>query len=206
MSLRNCFIEPIPEIFDVAKILQAAVQNHQKWNHLEVEKLFKEADNPKIKEWVESVIGKKSPYIQYRKVNWSPPILPKEERVPVRMPNKEEKNKIHIRDWYQCRFCRTPVIRKEIREMIIKQYPDSIRWWKTNKSRHAGFFAMWAQYDHILPHGKWWDNSLDNLVLTCTACNFWRMNYTLEEVWISFPVEFTTSIIPNWNGLEEFIK
>ena len=205
MTLRKCFREPIPEILEAARMLQEALWYHQIWNFKKAENLFKKTDNEIIKKWVESIIWKRSPYIQYRVVSGSPAILDKEKRILVRMPNKEEKRKIHERDWYQCRFCGTPVIRKEIRERIIKQYPNSMKWWKTNESRHAAFFAMWAQYDHILPHAKWGDNSLDNLVLTCSACNFWRMNYTLEEVWVYYPKEFTTSIIPNWNWLEEFI-
>lgn len=205
MALRKCFREPIPEIFQAAKELQKALQYNQEWSYRKADTLFTEMDNKKIKDWVESIIWRRSPYIQYREVPRSPQILQKEKRVPIRMPNQEEKRKIHERDLYQCRFCGTPVIRKEVREYLIKLYPHSIRWWKTNTSRHAAFFAMWAQYDHILPHARWWDNSLDNLVLTCTACNFWRMNYTLEEVWIYYPKEFTTSIIPDWNWWEEFV-
>lgn len=203
--LRHCFREPIPEIFEAAILLQKAVQYHREWNRNKADELFTEANNPEIKDWVESIIWKKSPYIRYREVSKSPQVLQKEKRVPARMPNREEMKSIHERDWYQCRFCWTPVIRKEIREKIIKFYPDSIHWWKTNMSRHAAFFAMWAQYDHIIPHARWGNNTLDNLVLTCTACNFWRMNYTLEEVGILYPKDFTIPTIPDWNWLEDFV-
>lgn len=201
--LRKSFREAIPEIFNSAHLLSSAVENHLSWNFIEARKKFIEADNIDIKIWVESIIWKNSPYIQFWKIHWSPMVIPKEERVIIRMPSKKEKTKIHERDWYICRFCWIPVIRAEIRNKIIKAYPDEVPWWKTNISRHSAFFAMWAQYDHIIPHARWWDNTLDNLILTCTACNFWRMNYTLDEVWILYP-ELPLNVDTNWNGLEGF--
>ncbi len=200
---RKCFREPIPEIFQAADILSTAVEFHISWNINEAKKLFTQANNIEVKKWVESIIGKNSPYIQYNKIPGSLPPIPKENREILRMPNIEEKWKIHKRDWYFCRFCWTPVIRAEIRNKIIKAYPNELPWWKTNISRHSAFFAMWAQYDHIIPHARWGDNSLDNLVLTCTACNFWRMNYTLDEVWIFHP-DFSIVSDNPWKGLENF--
>lgn len=53
------------------------------------------ADIAEISEWVESVLGKKSPYIQYHSAEGSPSVLQKNMRIPVRMPNKVEKQNIH---------------------------------------------------------------------------------------------------------------
>ncbi len=62
---------------------------------------------------------------------------------------------------------------------------------------------MWAQYDHILPNARGGATTLENVFLTCAACNYGRMDYTLEEVGLLHP----GSREPRkgaWNGLEDF--
>ncbi|WP_370245679.1 HNH endonuclease [Acidipila sp. EB88] len=64
---------------------------------------------------------------------------------------------------------------------------------------------MWAQYDHVLPHARGGDTSLDNLLLTCAPCNFGRMNSTLDEVGIQDPR--LRAIRPStWDGLERLCR
>jgi hypothetical protein len=126
--LRKCFREPIPEIFESAQLLEQALRAHIENDYEQAKKLFIEADNQLIKIWVESVIGKNSPYIQYRKTSLAPPTIRKEEREVVRMPNKLEKIQIHERDGYFCRFCGIPVIRPEIRNKVMRTYPDEVPW------------------------------------------------------------------------------
>src|SRR5215216_3398976 len=36
--------------------------------------------------------------------------------------------------------------------LIRKAYPSALRWGDRNVDQHAGFQAMWLQYDHLLPH------------------------------------------------------
>lgn len=62
---------------------------------------------------------------------------------------------------------------------------------------------MWAQYDHLLPHAKGGTNELNNMVLTCAPCNFARMDYTLEEVGITNPLD-REPLESDWDGLENF--
>jgi hypothetical protein len=33
-------------------------------------------------------------------------------------------------------------------------YPNALTWGTKNTDQHAAFQAMWAQYDHIIPHGR----------------------------------------------------
>ena len=120
------------------------------------------------------------------------------------MPNASDKRMLHLRDGYHCRFCSIPVIRKEIREALRILYPSAIRWGSTNGSQHAAFQAMWAQYDHVIPHALGGDNGLDNLVVTCAPCNFGRMNHSLEEVSISDPRK-RAPLSSHWDGLERVL-
>lgn len=201
--LRSCLREPIPEIGYAASLLDLAVAEHQNGHRQVAAKLIAEANNSLIREWTESIWGSNSPYTQYREVLEIPAILPKEHRVAVRMPSAAEKSLIHQRDGFHCRFCGIPVIRKEIRVKIAAAYPDALPWGRTNQTQHAAFQAMWAQYDHVLPHAKGGNNELNNVVLTCAPCNFGRMSYTLEEVGLIDP-RTRVPYKSDWDGLERF--
>lgn len=199
--LRSCFREPIPEIADAARYLDAAVSAHLSGEVETAEHLILMANMPIIREWTESIWGKGSPYVMYRQVLHAPPILPKNQRIEARMPNADEKAKLHARDGYNCRFCSVPVIRKEIRSILAKLYPRTLQWGRKNIEQHAAFQAMWLQYDHVLPHARGGNNDLDNIVITCAPCNFGRMDYLLEEVGISDPRKRET-VTSTWDGLE----
>ena len=197
----NCFREPISEIEEAAQSLDAAVSAHLEGETARAEKLIRLADIPAIRDWIESILGKKSPYVRVL-------LAPERNSVgrePKRMPNALEKGQLHERDGYHCRFCGIPVIRSETRARIRRAYPNALVWGKQNKARHAAFFAMWAQYDHLLPHAKGGTNSLSNIVVACAACNFGRGGYTLAEVGLSNPLE-RAAIQSAWDGLERFAR
>lgn len=200
-DLRTCFREPISEITDAARYLDAAVSAHLVGECELAENLIRLADMPIIRDWTESIWGKSSLYVEYREIPQASPSLPKDQRVEVRMPNAEEKKKLHERDGYHCRFCGVPVIRKEIRGCLAKLYPQALEWGRKNIEQHAALQAMWLQYDHVLPHARGGDNDLDNVVITCAPCNFGRMDYLLEEVGISDP-RLRQPVRSSWDGLE----
>lgn len=200
-TTRTCLRVPISEIADAARLLDAAVTAHLLGHHPLAEKLIYLADMPSIREWTESIWGRKSPYVQYRNIENAPPTLSKEQREKVRMPTLEEKSQLHLRDGYHCRFCSIPVIRKEVRARLAKLYPHALLWGKQNIQQHAAFQAMWAQYDHVLPHARGGNNDINNLVITCAPCNFGRMNFTLDEVGLIDPRTRPTQQ-SNWDGLQ----
>jgi HNH endonuclease len=117
------------------------------------------------------------------------------------MPNAVMKRALHGRDGYHCRFCGIPVIHPDIRKYLHKLYPEAIPWGKSNATQHAGFQCLWLQYDHVVPHSAGGENTLDNLVITCSACNYGKMNYTLEELGLMDPRGFP-AIQSQWDGLE----
>ncbi|MEQ1596816.1 MAG: HNH endonuclease [Casimicrobium sp.] len=96
-----------------------------------------------------------------------------------------------------------PVVRKETRTRIRLVYPNALRWGRKEVDQHCGFQAMWAQYDHVVPHAYGGTNDLDNLVLTCAACNFGRGGYTLEDVGLADP-RHRAPASNSWDGLENF--
>jgi 5-methylcytosine-specific restriction endonuclease McrA len=203
-QLRTCLRDPIPEIADAARYLDAAVVAHLAGNRKVAEELIRLADIPIIREWSESLWGANSPYNQGQRMPEVAPILEKNNRVPVRMPNKAERQELRDRDGFHCRFCGIPVIRKEIRTAIHQEYPDSAPWGSKNSEQHAGLQAMWLQYDHVLPHARGGTNDLGNIVITCGPCNFGRGDHLIEEMGVSNPFD-RDPIQSSWDGLERFL-
>lgn len=203
MKLRTCLRDPIPEIAQAARHLDAAVSAHLAGQFHLAGGLIWLADMPEIRAWTESLWGNNSPHVLLRSVPDSPISLSKDKRAKLRMPTRAEKQILHRRDGYHCRFCGIPLIRKETRERISKVYPDSLPWGSRNIDQHAAFQAMWLQYDHLLPHARGGTNDSENIVITCAPCNFARMNHTLEEVGLIDP-RTREPVKSTWDGLERF--
>lgn len=201
---RRCFLEPIAEISLAAGYLDQAVSAHLLGNRALAENLINKANDPAIREWGESIWGKASPHIHYRAVPDAPPILEHSQRKHLRMPSTDEKRALHLRDGYHCRFCGIPVIRKEIRELLRSLYPSALPWGRINRTQHAAFQTLWAQYDHVLPHSRGGTNDLGNLIVVCAPCNFGRMSYTLEEVGLADP-RTREPECSTWDGLERLL-
>ena len=201
LALRACLCEPVDEIAHAAALLDQAVRAHLCGDAHEAEALLARADMPAVAQWVESIIGKNSAYAVPRPLRES--CLPPGQRIPARMPNAQERRDLHARDGHHCRFCSIPVIRQAVRESIRRAYPATLRWGKRNTDRHAAFFAMWVQYDHLVPHARGGTNALDNLVVTCAACNYGRGGFTLGEMGLSDPRE-RPPMRSAWDGLERF--
>lgn len=203
-QLRACLRDPIPEIFDAARYLDAAVSAHQTGYRDLAEQLIRLADIPKIAQWTESLWGKGGPWTQPpRPVSNPQPHLPKAQRPVPRMPNRQMKADLLTRDGYHCRFCGIPLVRAEVRRRITRAYPRAARWETGNTNQHAGFQAMWVQYDHVLPNSRDGKSTLENLVIACAPCNFGRTELTLEEVGL-FPPRSRDPLLATWDGLERF--
>jgi hypothetical protein len=198
---RACLRKPIPEIDIAAKLLDAAVTAHLRGEDDRARGLIGQANMPVVREWGESLWGKNSPYIPRHKKMIGPLSLPKEQRIPPRMADSTLKQQLIARDGFHCRFCGIPVIRLEIRNRFRKFYPDQPIWGTKNWEQHAALQTMWLQYDHIVPHSRGGQTTLENMVITCGPCNFGRMEYTLEEVGLTDPRERAPAI-SNWDGLE----
>lgn len=203
-GLRSCIREPIPETAVVAHHLGMAVKAHLAGQRADAEELICLADLPVIREWTESIWGRGSPYVRFHSVTGSPAVCTAIERERLRMPTNAEQRLLHVRDGFDCRFCGIPVIRREIRVHLGKLYPNALPWGRKNSEQHAAFQAMWAQYDHVLPHSRGGSNDPENIVVTCAPCNFGRMSYTLEEVGLSDP-RTREPLRSGWDGLERVL-
>ena len=198
---RRCFREPIAEIYDAARYLDAAVSAHLAGESNIPSELIKLADMPVLRDWLDSIWGAKSPHIQYRPVDGAPAFVSKEEKASKRMPDSSIKRQLIGRDGYHCRLCGIPVIREEVRKRLHALYPEALPWAVGNINQHAAFQVLWLQYDHLVPHARGGSNDLDNMLIACAACNYGRMQYTLEEVGFA-PVISIERTCSSWDGLE----
>ncbi len=198
---RNCLRDPIPEIAEAARLLDAAVSAHLADNGILTEELIRQANMAIVREWTESIWSANSQYAPTHKKHISSTRLREHERELRRMPTSEDRRCLHQRDGYHCRFCGIPVIRKEIRQRFCRLYPQLNIWGRKNVEQHAAFQAMWAQYDHVVPHAFGGGNGLDNLVVTCAPCNYGRMEFTLEEANLVDP-RTREPVRSLWDGLE----
>jgi len=201
--MRNCLRDPVPEIYDAARFLDAAVSAHMVGKTAIAEDLIRLADVPVIRDWSESLWGKDGPWTRPLFVDHSTPFLDKSVRLKVRMPSTADLNAILARDGFHCRFCGIPLVRAETRKRIQQAYPAALRWGDRNAEQHAGLQAMWLQFDHVLPHARGGSNDLNNILVTCAPCNNGRSNLTLEEAGLADPRK-RAPIASSWDGLERF--
>lgn len=202
-DLRACLCDPIPEIADAARLLDAAVTAHLNKRLDLAAELIRCANMPAIREWTESLWGKGGPWSRPLPVENAPAKVPKAYRLHARMPNKAGLAALVKRDGFRCRFCGIPVVRAEVRTLIHRAYPDALPWGVGNANQHAGFQALWLTYDHVLPHSRGGSSELDNMVVACQPCNCGRSERTLEEVGLIDP-RLREPIKSDWDGLERF--
>lgn len=200
-GLKRCFREPIAEVYDAARYLDAAVSAHMSGNRSLAAQLFAVADDSKVWAWTDSIWGKKSPYVRVTRLPAPAEAAPLQEQ---RMPHASQIAQLIQRDGHHCRFCGLPVVRAEVRRKIVKAYPDVVRWEKGNQNQHAAFQALWAQYDHVVPFARGGTNELGNLVVTCAACNYGKMSYAVEELGL-FDPRLYPPVQSSWDGLERFL-
>jgi 5-methylcytosine-specific restriction endonuclease McrA len=203
LGFRTCLRDPIPELFEAARFLDAAVSAHSIGDLALADKLIRLADIPAITAWAESLWGAGGPWTRPRKVDGSPPFVPKNQRQKIRMPTKSELSSLLARDGFHCRFCGIPLIRAETRNSIRKAFPVALRWGDRNADQHAGFQSLWLQFDHLIPHARGGTNEIGNMLVTCAPCNNGRSNLTLEEAGLLDP-RLREPIRSNWDGLERF--
>ena len=203
-GLRDCFRTPIPEIFEAAHLLDFAVFVHQRDDRARAETLLRAADMPIIGEWLDSIwLGGNTPIRAIRKVDNLPPLLAKPDRHQPRDATRDMKKVLVDRDGHHCRLCGIPLIRAEVRKHLTRLYPEAARWTGTKETQqHRGLQVMWLQYDHVVVHSRGGETSMENLVVTCPACNYGRDRYMMAEVGLRDPREHPRS--PYWNGWKDW--
>ena len=200
---RKCFLEPIPQLRWVAdKLSDAADALVAGDSELARQRLF-EADVADAFEHAYRIMGPENPTIHRRRAVsvTAPPI----GNSAIRMPAPSVARDIHSRDGWHCRYCGCRVVEKEVRYRLRALLPGAVRWGTKARDCDAGFYAITAVPDHVLPHAHGGDSDLDNIVTACWPCNFGRMNYQLEEVGIIDP-RSRPPLRNEWDGLRRIMS
>lgn len=200
---RQCLIDPPAAIGEAGLRLEEAVELHLAGDRSGAAKAIIAADIQACRDWADRLWGKRGP--------WSRPRLPNEPPnapgVGPRQAPPALEAAVAARDGHWCRFCGIGVVRREIRMAIRNAYPDALRWGSRNDEMHAGFMAMTACFDHVLPYSRGGETSIENVVLCCWPCNSGRASLTLNEVGLLDPRERQPapgSGWERWNGLTRF--
>ena len=199
MEVRQCFSQPIPEIFEAANLLKQAVSAHLQGDVIAANHYLRAADIRAIGDWLDPIWLRKCDLVRPEKVSDLPPILPKDQRYKPRTAPRPLCKALVARDGHHCRFCGMPLVRAEVRKLLNKLYPEAARWASPKETdQHRGLQAMWMQFDHVLVHSRGGATDLENLVVACAACNFGRDRFTLEEMRLSDPrIDIR---LPSWEG------
>lgn len=205
-ALRRCYLAPAPEIREGAALLAQAVAAHKRGDRQDAARLILAADFEQIGEWFRTIVGPYQPAIHgERPKTLNPPVLPEDQRKPPRMPTAETRKAVLARDGHHCRFCDSPVISKQVILAMSKAYPTEARWSNIASEQHRFFQAMTLQYDHVLPHSRGGESGADNIVITCAACNYGRISWTVEEAGLLDPRN-NPIVVSDWDGLTTFIQ
>lgn len=198
-GLRDCFSDPIPEIFEAANLLNYAASAHLRGDDARAAMLLRAADMPILGEWLDPIWTVPHRQVVHKPAAELPPVLPKADRHKPRDATDLMKRALVARDGHHCQLCGIPLVRAAIRKLLTLHYPDAARWTGQKETQqHRGLQVMWLQYDHVVVHSRGGETSLENLVATCLACNYGRDRYMMSEVALRDPR--TTVRRPSWDG------
>ena len=164
----------------------------QKWESVDGEELLRlwsiENENPKsgVMSWPENI----KPAI-------TGPL--------AKPPTNALKRKVYERDGYQCRYCKMHVFTRKKGSRIlhlIQEFPaltpglhlvnGSLRGSGKNggikNGDYAKFLWSFAAPDHVVPRSHGGQTDLDNLVTSCSGCNYSKMDLTLEQINVKSPL------------------
>ncbi len=206
LALRECLRQPIAEIFEAAALLSDAADAHLAGENERAASAIETADIPAIRDWIESLWGKrrdypdKVHYLRVRPVEFLSASLAREERVPARGPGRQLGQQIIAKFGWNCAYCRIPLIARSGRDILRHSYPSILRWGRTNDEKHTAFMCMDNEFDHVVPHSRGGTNGLENLVPCCAPCNCGKENWTLGQLGLIDPR--VRNIGPSaWDGL-----
>lgn len=126
-------------------------------------------------------------------------------RDPIRTPAKYQ-NEVFRRDGFRCRYCGCKLISQNFFRVFIKKLNASVfERGSTNLTTHGIIHAAWPVADHVVPWIIGGKTDLGNLVSSCATCNYGKAGYTIEQIGIENPLEFSP-ILDGWDGLESKVE
>ena len=164
----------------------------QKWESVDGEKLLRlwNIENESLKSQV---------------MSWPEIIKPAINGPLAKNPSDALKRKVYDRDGYRCRYCKMHVFTRNKGSrilLLIQEFPELTPGLHlVNGSLHgsgknggiknvdyAKFLWSLAAPDHVVPRSHGGQTDLDNLVTSCSGCNYSKMDLTLEQMNVKSPL------------------
>ena len=200
--MRHCIKDPIPAISVARDRLVAAAEAHLVGDSEAAQRNFKAADTLAVFFWLNPCWYDVEKNVVDAAPEGDSCVIPREERDLDRGIASSVRREVLARDGYRCRYCGLPVIDASIRKIAHRLYPEAVPWDSRDLRRqHAGFAALWLQYDHVVPHSHGGRSDIENVVIACALCNFGKHGYTLRQLGISDPRD-RPPVQTEWDGLE----
>lgn len=182
--------------------MSAAADAHLTGDQRIASECFHRANIPELWDWLYPAWEKCHLNVLEKKPVGDTRIVPNASRDPQRRLNSAQKARVLARDGFRCRYCGIPVIRKAIRDIAVRHYPEAVPWDRANpRERHMGFQALWLQFDHVVPHCHGGASDEENSVISCSLCNFGKDQYTLRQLNLEDP-RAREPVPVAWDGLE----
>jgi 5-methylcytosine-specific restriction endonuclease McrA len=92
------------------------------------------------------------------------------------------------RDHYCCRYCGVQVIYASEARRIRKRFgAENFQMSQDNDIAHGTLRAFYNSFDHVVPRSRGGQNTADNIVTACYACNFGKDNFTVDQLGLDDP-------------------
>ncbi|AUM74252.1 HNH endonuclease [Paracoccus jeotgali] len=204
--MRNCIKDPTKAVHAAADRLRRAIDAHLAGDDKDAARHFRAADSLSVFFWLNPCwFDVEKNVVEIAPVGDSVAV-PKADRDPDRTICAQVRREVLGRDGYRCRYCSVRVIPAQVRKRAHLLYPVAVPWVTTDLRRqHAGFAALWLQYDHVVPHSHGGRSDAENVVISCGLCNFGKHNYTLHQLDLSDPRERAPMTI-EWDGLTRLLS
>ncbi len=155
------------------------------WFHLHAQYTYK---------WRADLVGIPSPRESH---------VPDDERDrPLKGPEDELALAVFARDSYRCRYCTMQLLSPKAFKRY-EHYLDREEFClagKANPPKPGASLVFSLVADHLYPRSRGGLTNLDNLVTSCWACNYGKMDYSVEELGIADPRE-RPPVDDGWDGL-----
>jgi hypothetical protein len=142
---------------------------------------------------------------KYEIPEWRQVVKPEITGPLAKPPTNALKRKVYERDGYRCRYCKMHVFTRNKGSrilLLIQEFPELTPGLHlVNGSLHgsgknggiknvdyAKFLWSLAAPDHVVPRSHGGKTDFDNLVTSCSGCNYSKMDLTLEQMNVKSPL------------------
>lgn len=120
-------------------------------------------------------------------------------KAPPSLP-AEVKRQVVNRDGWRCRYCHLRLITSSAMTALERRLPAALPMGRTDFDSHRMQCVLRLTWDHVEARAAGGTNTVDNVVVSCGACNYNKGSTSLKELRLRNPLE-REPIKDDWDGL-----